>query len=211
VANDGGANLLLKNEIGSANHWLHIDLEGTSSNAGAIGAKVRLVGGYRIQYRHVACGEGYYSQNSPTVEFGLWWATVADTVEVTWPSGEVQRLTDVAADQVITIVEAELTAMPEPPPLPDTYRLYRGIPNPFNPRTTLRFDLPEPATVTVQIFDITGRLIRTLLGGMARPAGEHRVSWDGVDELGLPVASGLYFCRLEAGTFRATERVLMVK
>jgi len=211
VANDGETNVLLKNQMGSDNHWLHLNLEGTTSNASAIGAKVRLVGGYRTQYRHVACGEGYYSQNSPTVEFGLWWATTADTVEVTWPSGAKQYLTDVAADQVITIVEEDLTPVDDPVNLPANYRLYASYPNPFNPQTTIRFDLPEPAAVTVSIFDITGRLVRTIQQGESLAAGEHTVVWEGSDDHGQRVASGTYFCRLDAGDFRATERMMMVK
>lgn len=82
-----------------------------------------------------------------------------------------------------------------------------GYPNPFNPRTTLRFTLPAAADVTLEVHDLAGRLVRRLARG-ALPAGEHEVAWDGTDEAGRGVASGQYVARLLAGGSAPVTRKL---
>ena len=211
VVNDGGANVMLKNESDGSNHWLHLNLVGTTSNTSAIGAKVRLVSSIWTQHRVVSCGEGYYSQNSPTVEFGLWFMTSADSVEVRWPSGIVQVLTDVAADQVITIVESDLTGVDETAGTPRAYQLYAAFPNPFNPQTIIRYDLPAPVVVDIRVYDLAGRLVRTLRNGEQEDAGHHSVVWSGVDDSGQRVASGTYIYRMRAGSYRETKHLTLVK
>ncbi len=94
--------------------------------------------------------------------------------------------------------------------LPAAYRLYEAQPNPFNPSTTLAFDLPVEGAVRLDIYDITGRLVRTLVNGNL-PAGAHRVEWNGTDANGGTVASGVYFYELAAGDFRAKERMNLLK
>ncbi len=77
--------------------------------------------------------------------------------------------------------------------------LLSNSPNPFNPVTTIRFELPQPGRVTLRIYDVGGRLVRTLHEGAAMPAGLSTAVWRGVDDGGRSVASGTYFCRLTAG------------
>ncbi|MDZ7370787.1 MAG: VIT domain-containing protein [candidate division KSB1 bacterium] len=89
---------------------------------------------------------------------------------------------------------------------PSQFVLYPNHPNPFNPSTTLRFELPGDGYVTVRIYDLTGRLVRTVFAGVAA-AGEHALLWDGCDDEGLPVAAGVYLCRLEF-TDSAGERLV---
>jgi hypothetical protein len=91
------------------------------------------------------------------------------------------------------------------------YALHPCHPNPFNPATTISYDLPEPATVSLQVFDVSGRLVRTLVQGETVPSGRHEVVWNGQDETGRSVGSGIYFYRLEAGDFAATRRMSLVK
>lgn len=83
-------------------------------------------------------------------------------------------------------------------------------PNPFRPRTTLRFAVPRPGHVRLSIFDVAGRLVRTLVNE-SRPAGQHSVSWEGRDEAGRSVASGVYLYRMEAGDFVATQRIVRLR
>jgi flagellar hook assembly protein FlgD len=71
-----------------------------------------------------------------------------------------------------------------------------NTPNPFNPRTTIAFDLPQPGRARLQIFDVRGRRLRGLVDGVL-PAGTHRVVWDGRLDNGLPAASGTYLYRLD--------------
>lgn len=82
-----------------------------------------------------------------------------------------------------------------------------GYPNPFNPRTTLRFRLEAPARATLEVHDLAGRLVRRLLQAELA-AGEHEVAWDGLDEAGRGVASGQYVARLRAGDGGAVTRKL---
>jgi len=83
--------------------------------------------------------------------------------------------------------------------------------NPFNPRTTIRYDLPEPAAVELAIFDLTGRRVRTLRDGVHEAAGARAVDWDGRDDLGRSLGSGMYLCRMTAGAYRETRRMLLVR
>ena len=83
-------------------------------------------------------------------------------------------------------------------------------PNPFNPSTTIRFGLSERMHVRLQIYDVSGRLVRTLVDGM-RSEGEHFERWDGADSAGRTVASGVYFYRLDAGSFTETKKMVLLR
>ena len=99
--------------------------------------------------------------------------------------------------------------------LPDETRLYPNYPNPFNPETWIPYQLSEPAAVTLHIYATDGRLIRTLALGH-QPAGMYQsksraVYWDGRNNLGEPVASGVYFYTLTVDDFTATRKMLILK
>ncbi len=92
-----------------------------------------------------------------------------------------------------------------------TFALAQNVPNPFNPRTVIGFSLDRPGAVRLRIFDVAGRLVRTLHDGQVLPAGTHEVAWEGRDDAGLPAAAGVYHCRLEAGGQVAGRRLTMIK
>jgi C1A family cysteine protease len=94
--------------------------------------------------------------------------------------------------------------------LPGSYQLRQNYPNPFNPNTTIDFDLPARSTVTVTVYDVLGRTIKTLTSGVM-PAGRHTVEWTGKDYNGKPVSSGVYFYRLAADDFAQTRKMLLLK
>jgi beta-lactamase regulating signal transducer with metallopeptidase domain len=94
--------------------------------------------------------------------------------------------------------------------LPTATALHGASPNPFNPSTTIRFDLVEPASVRLEVFDALGRRIGLLEAGYLA-AGSHVREWDGTDVSGRPVASGVYFTRLVAGDFHAMKRMLLLR
>lgn len=104
-----GPHQLFRNE-GNGNHWLEIDLEGTASNRDGIGARVLVTAGGVTQLREHSAGMHNRSQNHARLHFGLGENTTAGAITVEWPSGVLQDLTDVAADQVVTVVEP----VPEP-------------------------------------------------------------------------------------------------
>ena len=93
---------------------------------------------------------------------------------------------------------------------PVVTRLHPNYPNPFNPSTTLRFSLARDGDVTLDIYAVDGRLVRTLLA-TELPAGHHEVVWDGTDQRGRRVASSLYFARLVAADRTETQRLMMIK
>lgn len=93
---------------------------------------------------------------------------------------------------------------------PAPLSLLHNHPNPFNPSTTLSFTLPDPGRVLLAVYDITGRKVRTLVSESWR-AGSHTVIWDGRDDAGNAVASGVYLSRLTAGKYTATGKMLLLK
>jgi hypothetical protein len=96
-------------------------------------------------------------------------------------------------------------------PMPQSMWLGQNRPNPFNPSTSIPFALVSESAVTLRVYDAAGRRVRTLVNG-TRPAGEHAANWDGRDDAGRTVATGVYFCRLTTtdGT-TLTRRMILVK
>lgn len=103
-----------------------------------------------------------------------------------------------------------VTTSADDPPVATGLPSIRVSPNPFNPATTVVFDLPAAAHVRVEVIDLRGRLIR-VLADATLAAGEHRVRWDGADAQGDPVASGTYFARVHAAGVDATTRLTLTR
>ncbi len=101
------------------------------------------------------------------------------------------------------------TATPET--LPNRAILHAATPNPFNPLTTLSFTLPTASSVSLVIYDVAGRVVRTLMQDETLPSGTHSRTWNGTDERGQRVASGAYFYRLAAGGFSDVGKVMLVE
>ena len=93
------------NRSPGANHWLELRLEGTRSNRDAIGARIKVVSKNLTQYNHVTTAVGYASSSAGPVHFGLGRDAMADLVEIRWPSGVVQTLKDVPANQLLKVQE----------------------------------------------------------------------------------------------------------
>jgi hypothetical protein len=83
--------------------------------------------------------------------------------------------------------------------MPDRLHIESNFPNPFNPATTIKFGLPAPDILSLQIYDILGKRIRTLASEVQYDRGYHAIVWDGRDDRGVHVASGIYLLRLTAG------------
>ncbi|MBE0564778.1 MAG: T9SS type A sorting domain-containing protein [Krumholzibacteria bacterium] len=98
-----------------------------------------------------------------------------------------------------------------PTAVPTAFRLGQNRPNPFNPSTTIVFDLPAQSLVDLKVYDLSGRLVRVLHAAELLPAGTRETVWNGRDERGRLVATGVYFYRLRAGGFTATRRMTLVK
>jgi subtilisin family serine protease len=94
--------------------------------------------------------------------------------------------------------------------LPTVFKVEQNFPNPFNPRTTIRFALPEAGRTTVTIYDVAGRLVRTVMDDVL-PAQVHDVAWTGDDDNGRQVAAGVYFYMVSNGDQRKVGRMALVK
>ena len=105
---------------------------------------------------------------------------------------------------------AGLSATPDQD-LPTAFALRGNVPNPFNPMTSLRFDLPRAARVELEIFDVAGRRVVRLVSGETYPAGRHEVVWQGRNDAGQTVAAGVYISRLRADGDERIGRMLLLK
>jgi hypothetical protein len=94
--------------------------------------------------------------------------------------------------------------------IPSSIHLAQNYPNPFNPTTEIQFSLPNQANVSLEIYDITGRLITTLING-SMSSGNYTVTWDATNQFGQTVSSGIYLYRLQAGDIVETKRMTFIK
>jgi hypothetical protein len=95
--------------------------------------------------------------------------------------------------------------------MPDSYRLHGALPNPFNPVTLIRFDVPASGgDVKLEVYDVAGRYVRTLVSGCV-PGGRHEVPWHGDTDGGERLSSGVYFCRFEAPGHTETKKVTLLE
>jgi hypothetical protein len=127
------------------------------------------------------------------------------------------------ADQILYLASVEgyllempwqcLAAAPVPDGVPGgaAANLGQAYPNPFNPRTSISFELMEPGRVDLTIYDVAGRLVRRLIAGEMRGNGQHVAVWDGTDEAGRAAASGVYLYRMTAGQVEETRRMALVR
>jgi len=164
----------------------------------------------------------YVSENNQA--FKLFESELADTSLVfSGDPGNTYRFFILAADNAGNIeplkVAAEATVMIDPnatavagnrSALPKAFALYQNYPNPFNPTTIIKYDLPVPSEVKLEIFDILGRRVRVLVD-TKQQAGFHNALWDGKTAAGRSVATGVYFYRIEAKEFVKTRKMLLVR
>ena len=94
--------------------------------------------------------------------------------------------------------------------LPENFSLKQNYPNPFNPTTSLRYDLPEDALVNITIYDMMGRIVKTLVNG-SQTAGFKSIQWNATNDRNEPVSAGLYLYTIQAGEFRQTKKMVLLK
>ena len=95
-------------------------------------------------------------------------------------------------------------------PVPTEFALHNNYPNPFNPTTTINYDLPQDGSVRLIIYDVMGREVTRLVNGFT-PAGYHSVRWDARNKMGENVSAGVYFYHLQSGTFVKTQKMVLLK
>ena len=117
---------------------------------------------------------------------------------------------DYAGNESDAASPGSVTAVGDPS-LPRAYGLHPNVPNPFNPSTTIRYDVPAGGgAVTFRVYDVQGKLVRTLVDGM-QTGGRKSVTWDGRNDRGRSVSSGVYFYRLQSPGFAKTLKMTLVQ
>jgi hypothetical protein len=121
--------------------------------------------------------------------------------------GQAELVAAEAADYYGNILTSKLA---EGATLPTVFALGQNYPNPFNPETVIEFALPTTGEISLNIYNVAGQLVRTLVSGTT-PAGYHQIRWDGRDANGSDVSSGVYFYKIDTKNFSETRKMLLVK
>jgi hypothetical protein len=130
------------------------------------------------------------------------------------------ELYDATANELVNNLAIKFTTKPptvvsvedgnQTPELPTNYVLEQNYPNPFNPETRINYAIPEAGYITLNIYDISGLLVRTLYQG-DQSAGRYEVMWNGKNNSGSKVGSGVYFYRIQANSFTAVKKMILLK
>jgi len=194
-------------------NYVTLELEGTVSNRDAIGARVVADLGTVSLTRCVRGGEGYHDFHSLPIEFGLYDAASIQSLEINWPSGLVETYTDLSVNQYIYAIEGD--------------SLQTGItggslqsaggelqldcsPNPCAGSINVCFTGTEGVTAELAVFDLSGRLIRSL-GCFPLDGSLQNAVWNGFDDSGGRVPAGVYICRLRTSSEVATRKVTFLR
>lgn len=94
--------------------------------------------------------------------------------------------------------------------IPNNFQIGQNFPNPFNPSTTIHYNLPEESDVSIAIYALQGKKVEQILSS-TQPAGAHSIQWNGTDQQGKQVSAGIYFFQLKAGDFVQTKKMLLIK
>ncbi len=144
------------------------------------------------------------------------------TLDVTVPSGVSAKALEVRLhvysrftgtiywDDLTVQVVGTTTGVKTAEGLPKTYELGTNYPNPFNPSTNISYGVPRDGFVSLLVYNVLGQKVRTLVD-LPRAAGRYTVTWDGRDESGHVVGTGVYFYRLQAGESALVKKMLLVK
>jgi hypothetical protein len=168
---------------------LHYPVYHSTSYYGGIGRATTNAGGFDVK----------------TMWFGFSWQYVRDDV-VSAPKDQFEIAKDVFTwFQNTTNVNITDTGK-----LPKVNSLAQNFPNPFNPSTTIKFDLKDKGFVTLKVYNVAGELVRTLVNGM-KDAGAYTIPWNGMNDRGGAVASGIYFYKMETKDFSQTKKMVMLR
>ena len=175
------------------------------------------------KYIEVGVGDTLYGSVQATVRrsvdhgdtWAAWRSFSSEIASIFIDSGGFVYLTFSSNDasQPLILMPVTLTVVSDATPVTDmplAFRLGNAIPNPFNPTTTLRFSLPTAGHTVLSLYNVQGRLVRTLVDEH-RVAGTHEVSWQGHDDRGRQVPSGTYYARLVAGNQISVKPLVLVK
>ena len=136
---------------------------------------------------------------------------VADSMPLPMASG-LENVNDfyMTMERIMTRVSTVSTT-PDLETLPGKFALYPAYPNPFNPITSIAYELPTDGMVYLAIYDVMGRKVSSLVSSKNQRAGYHRVTWNATNDLGQSVAAGMYIYTIQSGKFRQTKKMVLLK
>ena len=149
----------------------------------------------------------------PVEESGLWYIGVECASSVDANNCVYTGQTDVlngAAYDITATWDTAVVGVTDFSTSPSMVKLYPNFPNPFNPTTTISYAVRDHSNINLTIFDILGQEVTSLQAGM-KPPGNYRVQWNGLNQSGSPVSTGMYFARLQAGNYSQTIKMLYLK
>jgi len=141
------------------------------------------------------------SENNVTAATLDWTVHVTDGIDTVEADNAPFSITIDGADALSAYLEGLI---------PDEFSLHQNYPNPFNPVTTLRYDLPEADLVSITIYDMLGREVKTLIN-QTQEAGYRSVIWDATNDYGKPVSAGIYLYQIHAGEYISTKKMVLLK
>jgi hypothetical protein len=183
--------------------------------------------GHEILYNLVVSGEfelllvnvdpTAWSFTGPTLElpYSVLVPAIASIGEIVVSGTWVIEASDGIGEPVVSeerflVVDAGFALSIDEDLLPDVFALHQNYPNPFNPVTTIRFDVPQESHIRMDVYNILGQRIRTLVNGTLQP-GFHAVRWNGTNDMGKPLASGMYIYRIHSREFTAVKKLVLMK
>lgn len=193
---------LWRNDTELNRHWIKIKLIGEASNKSAIGARVEVSTRSMKTVQEVSGGAGRGSFNSLPLEFGLDGAEMIDIITVHWPSGAIQNISNVSADQAITINESDVvTGIREEFVNKEQFKV---SPNPFSGILNITYQIDKKAKTAITIIDITGREYVIKEAGIQQP-GKYSIHFFDQD---VQLPKGVYFVRLKVGDDQDYTRII---
>jgi len=144
------------------------------------------------------------SQTVRTMWFGFSFMYVRD--DVIAPPADRFKL----ASEVFAWMNNDIQPSITPAETPKSYKLAQNFPNPFNPSTSIKFDMKAKGLVTLKVYNVARQLVRTLVNG-TKDAGSYTITWDGKNDRGGAVASGIYFYKMETKDFSQTKKMVMLR
>jgi hypothetical protein len=195
----------------TVNNWIGFDLWGTASSKDPLGTLVTLYTGDMKLVRYTKAGTTFKLQHNPYIHFGIGQATSIDSVVISWPLGTKQVLINPEINQYHKIKESSGTSVEKlKSTIPEKIALLQNYPNPFNANTKIEYSIPKSTDVKITIFDLTGREIVTLVEENQK-GEQHFVFWNGRDQFGSFVSTGLYTYNLKTDQFSKSRKLIFIK
>ncbi|MFT7588919.1 MAG: hypothetical protein ACI959_001133, partial [Limisphaerales bacterium] len=207
--------LVYENTTSNGNHWLDIEVVGIQCNRDGFGTQIEIFVGGESWVDEVSGGSSHSSQNQTNVHFGLGANTMVDELNVIWPGGRIQTLTDISADQTLVVIEDTTIVSPllgGGTALLDIDRksALEVRPNPVINDTRIRVELAAAGEVIITIFDPTGRSVALLYKGWLS-AGQHEFKWDIKDASGKRLSPGTYIASVQTQNEQMTAEIMVVR